>query len=150
MNDKILTILASMTGENENLVVGKGEIIDLTDGALDARELDKRIQALEVNDMLVVRYSDAESYCVALRPKGRVRADKLKEAEIAAAAAAEEAGNKVELRTPVPTEEDETEKTPIVTTGVSFKKLALVCAGSSFLGGLLAAIVAFLFGRLGA
>ena len=91
LNDKILCILASMTTENENLVVAKREIIDMTDGALGVEELDKRVEALEVNDMIVLRYSDAESYCLAMRPKGRINAEKIRKAEIAAALAEQEA-----------------------------------------------------------
>ena len=82
LNDKILTILASMTVGNENLVIAKKEIIDMTDGALGPDELDKRVEALEVSDMIVVRYSDADSYCLALKPKGRINAEKIKKAEI--------------------------------------------------------------------
>jgi len=150
LNDKILCILASMTADNENLVVAKKEIIDMTDGALGADELDKRIEALEVNDMIVVRYTDGENYCIALRPKGRINAEKIKKAEVAAAIAEEEAlkvPENVETRAPVvPTEEEE--QTEVAVSKFSWAKLALVCAGSSFFGGILAAIVAFLIGKL--
>ena len=154
LNDKILTILASMTVGNENLVIEKREIIDMADDTMQAEELDKRIEALEVNDMIVVRYSDAESYCLALRPKGRINAEKIKKAEIAAAMAEEEAALSKKIEPPVETRpsveyEPEEAETPLSLGKASLAKIALICAGSSFLGGLFAAIVAFLLAKLG-
>lgn len=154
LNDKILTILASMTVGNENLVIAKKEIIDMTDGALGPDELDKRVEALEVSDMIVVRYSDADSYCLALKPKGRINAEKIKKAEIAAAMAAAAEEEKAmepdkETRAPVVAEPDEPEHIAYGLGKGTLTKLALICAGSSFLGGILAALVTLLVARFG-
>ena len=150
LNDKLLCILASMTVENEYLVVSKKEIIDMTDGGLGVDELDKRVEALEVNDMIVVRYSDGDNYCLAVRPKGRINAEKIRKAEVAAALAEGEllkAPVSEETRAPVaPIDEEDAPETPV--KKLPLVSIALVCAGSAFLGGMLAAIVAFLIGKL--
>lgn len=156
-NERILTALASMTEENENLVVAKKEILDVLDNDIGVEELDKRLEALEVNDMIVVRYSDAENYCLALRPKGRINAERIQKEQIAAAMADAEAREVTEgtFLPPVPAEEEEetTEEIPkevhevVTVQKIPWKILFGVCAGSAFVGGMLAAIVAFLIAK---
>lgn len=123
-----------MATEGENLVVEKSEILSQLDAEMTVEELDNHMEALEVNDMITLRYSDANLYCAALRPKGKLIAEKNRQAAVVAASAEEETTEEV---------------VNTVSAGVEFKKLALVCAGSSFLGGMIAAIVAFLIARFG-
>ena len=131
---KILGIIASMTVEGENLVVEQSELLERT-GDLTSEELDSNMEALEVNDMINILYSDAGLYCVSLLPKGKLVSEK----------------NKREAATPVaiPEETDGeafTEALPVKPV-FDYKKLALICAGSSFGGGFIAAIIAFLIAR---
>lgn len=136
---KILGIIASMSSDGENLVVNKGEIISLVDVELSSDELDKIIEALEVNDMLSVLYSDSGMYCIAVRPKGKLIAEKNKKAEEMAIAAAEEEKREAESISEIRYAETREQQQPI-----DVRKFAVICAVSSFLGGFLAAMITFL------
>lgn len=137
---KILGIIASMSSDGENLVVNKGEIISLVDVELSSDELDKIIEALEVNDMLSVLYSDSGMYCIAVRPKGKLIAEKNKKAEeMAIAAAAEEEKREAESISESRYVETREQQQPI-----DVRRFAVICAVSSFLGGFLAAMITFL------
>ena len=130
---KILGIIASMTVEGENLVVEKSELLERT-GDLTSEELDSNMEALEVNDMINILYSDAGLYCVSLLPKGKLVSEKNKR-EAAPVAIPEDSEG-----------ETFTEALPVKPV-FDYKKLALICAGSSFGGGFIAAIIAFLIAR---
>lgn len=136
---KILGIIASMSSDGENLVVNKGEIISLVDVELSSDELDKIIEALEVNDMLSVLYSDSGMYCIAVRPKGKLIAEKNKKAEEMAIAAAEEEKREAESISEIRYAETREQQQPI-----DVRRFAVICAVSSFLGGFLAAMITFL------
>lgn len=134
---KILGVIAAMAVEGENLVVEKKEILAQIGVEMTSEELDNNMEALEVNDMIAMRYSDGNLYCVALRPKGRMVSEKNRQASVAAAIA--DSGS-----------EEEYMPEPVVPqVPLNFKKLALICGGSSFIGGFIAAIIAFLVTRFG-
>lgn len=147
---KILGIIASMSTDGENLVVNKDEILSLIDAEITVEELDKIISALEVNDMLKVLFSDAATYCLSVRPKGKLIAEKNKIAEENAIAAAEEERAAVLERqrqqqlayNAEPAEEEKREKETLA--NIDVRKFAVICAVSSFLGGFLAAMITFL------
>ncbi len=131
---KILGIIASMTVEGENLVVEKSELLERT-GDITSEELDSNMEALEVNDMISILYSDAGLYCVTLLPKGKLVSEK----------------NKRDASVPVVLPDESPEADFVADKPVKpvfdYKKLALICAGSSFGGGFIAAIIAFLLAR---
>lgn len=130
---KILGVIASMAVEGENLVVEKREIISQISVDMTIEELDNNIEALEVNDMIAIRYSDANLYCVALRPKGRLVSEKNRQSAVIADVA-----------------EEQFEQLPApVVNNFDYKKISLICAVSSFIGGFVAAIIAFLVTRFG-
>ena len=143
---KILGVIASMAAEGENLVVEKQELLIQSGLQMTYEELDKHMERLEVNDLIVMRYSDATVYCVALKTRGRLIAEQNRREEMAAAAASavvsEEQPNYDDLPDMV-TEE------PAQFTTKQFKLMAIICGAASFAGGLLAAIVAFLIARFG-
>ncbi len=146
---KILGIIASMSTDGENLVVNKDEILSLIDAEITVEELDKIISALEVNDMLKILFSDAATYCLSIRPKGKLIAEKNKIAEENAIAAAEEERAAVlerqrrqQLALTEPLEEEKEGKGNLTTIDV--RKFAVICAVSSFLGGFVAAMITFL------
>ena len=136
-NDKVLSAIASMTTEGESLVVEKSQLMAMADIDVSNDELDKLMEALEVNDAIVLKYTDDHAYCLTMRPKGRLIADKLKQIEVAEAMATVEEEKVVE--------EDPTAALPPVP--FDFKKLAIICGVSSFIGGFVAAIIAFLVTR---
>ncbi len=141
---KILGILASMSTKGENLVVQKDEILSLLDVELTAEELNKIIEALEVNDLIVKLYSDESMYCVAMMPKGELIADKNKKAEEAAlAAAAEEAAEEAKITASAPAVQRKEEEGTAVQQ-LDVRRFAVICAVSSFLGGFVAALITFL------
>lgn len=142
---KILGIIAAMSTDGENLVVNKDEILSLADVDMDMEELDKIIAALEVNDMLKVLFSDVDTYCLSVRPKGKLIAEKNKKAEENALAAAEEerlaALERIQNESAA-TEQEPSEKNMPV--NIDVRKFAVICAVSSFLGGFVAAMITFL------
>lgn len=148
---KILGVIASMSADVVNLVVSKSELISLVDIGLTVDELDKIIEALEVNDMLSVLYSDDNTYCIAIRPKGKLIAEKNQRAEEAALAAAAEEKRLAEEERLITVEEEtlreETEKQHTFTV-VDVRRFAIICAVSSFLGGFIAAMVTFVVTNL--
>ena len=134
-NDKLLSAIASLTSEGESLVVEKTELMAMADLEVSNEELDRLMEALEVNDAIVLKYTDSHAYCLTLRPKGRLIAEKLKQIEVTEAMATVE-------------EEKEVEEIPTLPpVPFDYKKLAFICGGSAFLGGFLAAIIAFLVTR---
>ena len=134
-NDKLLSAIASLTSEGESLVVEKTELMAMADLDVSNEELDRLMEALEVNDAIVLKYTDSHAYCLTLRPKGRLIAEKLKQIEVTEAMATVE-------------EEKEVEEIPTLPpVPFDYKKLALICGGSAFIGGFLAAIIAFLVTR---
>lgn len=135
---KILNVIASMAIEGENLVVEKREILSLIDDEISVDALDSNMEALEVNDMIAIRYSDSNLYCVALRPKGKLVAEKNRKTE-AVAASSDENGETIDI--------NEFSAPAVQTEPFSFKKLMLICAGSSFVGGFIAAIIAFVIAK---
>ncbi len=145
---KILGIIASMSTDGENLVVNKDEILSLIDAEITVEELDKLISALEVNDMLKVLFSDAATYCLSVRPKGKLIAEKNKIAEANAIAAAEAERAAVLERQRQQrlaldeTEEEKADKESLM--NIDVRKFAVICAVSSFLGGFVAAMITFL------
>ncbi len=144
---KILGIIASMSTDGENLVVNKDEILSLIDAELTVEELDKLISALEVNDMLKVLFSDAATYCLSVRPKGKLIAEKNKIAEANAIAAAEAERAAVlerqrQQRLGIDETEEESGKESLM--NIDVRKFAVICAVSSFLGGFVAAMITFL------
>lgn len=142
---KVLNVIASMSVDGENLVVHKSEILSLLEEEMSVESLDSHMEALEINDMINILFSDANLYCLALKPKGKLVSEKNRQAEIAAAAA----------QTATLTEEvdvnDLVAPEPTDTEGVNkpfgLKKFILICAGSSFLGSFIASIIAFLIVR---
>ncbi len=144
---KILNVIASMSVDGENLVVHKSEILSLLSEEMTVESLDSHIEALEINDMINILFSDANLYCLALKPKGKLVSEKNRQAEIAA----EVAQNNPQVdevnvddfvaSEPVAAEEG---KKPF-----GLKKFILICAGSSFLGSFIASIIAFLIVRFG-
>lgn len=134
-NDKILSAIASMTSEGESLVVEKTELMAMAGIEVSNDELDRLMEALEVNDAIALKYTDSHAYCLTMRPKGRLMAEKLKQIEVAEAMATVE-----EEKAPV----EELSATVLPPVPFDLKKLAIICGGSAFAGGFLAAIIAFL------
>ena len=136
-NDRILRTIASLTSEGESLVVQKNELIAMADLEVTHEELDRIMEALEVNDTIALKYTDANAYCLTLRPKGRLIADKVKQEEVAEAMAAVEEEPIIEQTS-----------TPVLPpVPFNYKKLAFVCGISSFIGGFIAAMIAFIVTR---
>jgi len=140
---KILEIIVSMTGDEVNLAVNKSDILSLLGEELSPEEFDKIMEALAVNDMVTVLYNDVDYICVAVRPKGKLIAEKNKRAEEQALAAAE-AERKIAAE-----KENTTENTAVAPhhqspTVVDVRRFAVICAVSSFLGGFVAAMITFL------
>ena len=138
----LLRAIASLTTEGESLVVEKAELMAMANLDVTNEKLDKLMEALEVNDTIVLKYTDSHAYCLTLRPKGRLIAEKLKQLEVQEAmAAVEEEKEEEEPVSELPP------PPPIVP--IDYKKLALICGGGAFIGGFVAAIIAFLVTRFG-
>lgn len=135
---KILKIIASLSVEGENLVVDKKELLEKAGENVTAEDLDADMEELDLNELISLRFNDPGSdfYMVAMRPKGKLLI--------------EQAGRKEKDAEEVAAEDEEIQPVavkPIDAFG--FRKLAFICMGSSFFGGVLAAIIAFLIAKFG-
>ncbi len=139
---KILDIAIGMTTEGESAVIEKTEILTQLGETVDFADLDKIMETLALNDMISLIYTDDKVYCITPRPKGRIAYEKRQQAAAQNAAAAVEQPAVMAITDAI--DENGVE----IPVRLNIKKLAAICAVSSFLGGFFAAIFAFIIARL--
>lgn len=138
---KILYIILGMTTEGDSVVVEKSEILSQYGEELDLLDLDSVIETLALNDMISILYSDDKLYCITPRAKGRIAYEKKQLASVQAAATTEQTGA-VAVTDAI---DENGIEIPVM---MNMKKLVMICAVSSFLGGFFAALFAFIIARL--
>lgn len=139
---KVLDIVIGMTTEGESAVIEKSEILIKLGEEIDITELDNIVETLALNDMISILYSDEKLYGITPRPKGRIAYEKRQQvATQATAAAVEQTGGITAVTDAI--DENGIE----IPVRINMKKLAAICAISSFLGGFIAALFAFIISR---
>ena len=81
LNDKIMSVFdAAMKylSAGEFVVVPKSDIRDALGDALTQNEIDAAFNALQMNELLQIRYADSDVYCLTVLPKG-IREDERRE-----------------------------------------------------------------------
>ncbi|HKL74304.1 MAG TPA: hypothetical protein VJ903_05365 [Clostridia bacterium] len=140
---QILDIVIGMTSEGESVVIEKSEILAKLGEDVDLTELDNIVEMLALNDMIHILYYDEKQYCITPRPKGRIAYEKRQQAAIQqTAVATEQTGGMVAVTDGI---DENGIEIPVL---INMKKLATICAVSSFIGGFFAALFAFIIARL--
>lgn len=133
---KILNIIIGMTPEGESAVIEKNEILAQLGEEIDLLDLDNIVEMLALNDMISISFTDENCYFITPRPKGRIAYEKsqnaLKAQQQQLTTAASDIVEYADFNVP---------------EVINMRKLVIICGGSSFIGGLLAALVAFLVAR---
>jgi hypothetical protein len=135
---RILDIIIGMALDGESVVIYKNEIIAKFGEEIEILDLDAIVEALALNDMFTIRYSDETLYCVTPRPKGRIAYEK--RLQQTAVAQQQSAVATVEMV-------DDNGLDITNPTVINMKKLAIICGSCSFIGSLLAVIAALIIAR---
>ena len=120
------------------VVIAKSDIHKQLAQSISQREMDECLNMLQMGELIKIRYTDKEVYCMTVLPEGIKEHEKRKEA-------------KAKRETEIEIKEEQPVKTQVQISTVrneervlsvfNIKKLALVCGLSGFLGALLAGIV---------
>lgn len=142
---RILNIIVSMTPDGESAVIEKSEIASKFGEEIDFTDLDVIVENLALNDMISISFTDDKCYFITPRPRGRIAFEKSRQA-----VREQQALNMVnndQSAAVTATQEFDFPITEIQPPAISLRKLAIICASSSFFGGIIAAVVAFIIAR---
>lgn len=139
---KVLDILLSMTQEGESAVIEKSEVLTKLGEEISIDELDSIVEMLALNDLISILYADDKLYGITPRPKGRIAYEKRQQAVTQQTAVATEQTGVIAVTDAI--DENGIE----IPVKINMKKLATICAVSSFIGGFFAALFAFIIARL--
>ena len=152
---KVFDATMSFLTAGEYVVIDKTELKNVLPDALTQAEINSAMSALQTNELIKIRYSDTEVFCVAVLPKGVLLNEKRKEEQREIRAIAEKLSQDVDNRIEK-AEDDEKEivEKPVEQTvvhSVSMRKIALIAGLSSFFGALIAGLVmlAVILAKLG-
>ena len=175
LNEKIMSVFDAVMkylSAGEYVVVPKSDVREALDGALTQSEIDASMNALQMNELVQIRYADSEVYCLTVLPKG-IREDERREeqreeqrrkealiaaenerkaaiaaAEAAAAEAKTDPANELDADTDDANSETDEEKsvekaqsTESSVMQFNYKKAAIICGLSAFLGAFFAGIL---------
>jgi len=157
---KLLDTLSEIvTDDGQFSVIEKADVLDKM-SAMNVTELDAAIEKLELHEMIAVRYTDADVYCLMFKPKGRLACEKRNAAPKTAVAATTTAAATFGTTFSDVSVHEETEDEVLKTEEVieapkkagrlanmSQKWFIIFCGLSAFAGGMLAAIVSFLIAK---
>jgi hypothetical protein len=130
-----------MTSEGESAVIEKTEVLSKLEEEITVDELDSIVEMLALNDLISILYSDDKLYGIAPRPKGRIAYEKRQQAVTEQTAVATQQTSVVAVTDAI--DENGIE----IPVRLNMKKLATICAVSSFIGGFFAALFAFIIAR---
>ena len=138
------------------VVIDKEELKALLPETLTMAEINTALVSLQTNELIRIRYSDVNVYCLALLPKGVLMSEKRKEEQKKARAIAEQIAEQRDLQKEMiankakEEKEQEVEEKPVLNI-VSTKRVALISGLCSFFGSLVAGLVilAVLLAKLG-
>lgn len=160
LNDKIMSVFdAAMKylSAGEFVVVPKSDIRDALGDALTQNEIDAAFNALQMNELLQIRYADSDVYCLTVLPKGirederreEIREAERKEAALEAeeeakraAAAADGSDESVSDADGKNADVESVDVPKTVVKPFSYVKAAIVCGLSAFLGAFIAGMIA--------
>lgn len=148
---RILDIVIGMSTDGEFTVIDKSDIIAKLGESIEIEELDTIMEQLELHDMIVIKYTDDAVYGIAPRPKGKLAYEKnkflIKKIESSKEILSSDISSSNGLFGAL---EDPNSKALTVPTNVAvnYTKLAIICGASSFIGGIVASIIAFILTRL--
>ena len=157
--NKVLLSVCAVAKPGEYVIMNRSELGQNLPEPYDKKEIDRAMMQLQADDLVSVRYSDADVYCLSVLNKGFVFGEKLKEKEVQRAeeerrkqdnslvgqVAAEDGTVTSEIAL---AEEKEESVVPYRKMVFPWTKLFLVCAGGAFLGGLIAGAIVFLVTKL--
>lgn len=121
----ILKVIVNSSLDGDSVVLEKEELLNGVDNTIDEEELAFSIEDLELNEMIAVKYKDANLYVLTPLAKGRVAAEK-----------------KVRV-----SKLGELVRQEVEADKFDYKKIAYVAGLWSFLGGMFAATIAFIIAR---
>ncbi len=150
MSFRVLDIVIRMAAEGEFTVIDKNDIMTQLGEYLEVEELDSIMENLELHDMIAMKYSDENVYCIAPRPRGRLAFEKNK-LLIKQNYAANEA-----MSSEVKVQDNSVNEAEIVkdfsynlpTGAINYKKMAIICGISAFFGGFIAAVIVLILERI--
>ncbi len=126
---RLLEVIMSMAEEGVSSVLDKTELLEELGEGWDDLALNSAMEVLALSDMLTILYTDDSLFCVKPEAKAKIvyqkRVEKVVMADVI---------------------ESEVSATPSV---INFKKLAIICATSSFFGAFVAGVIVFIMAKFG-
>lgn len=141
LNEKTLCVFDAVMKYLEGggyVVIAKNDILSQLAQPITKREADECINALQMDELIKIRYADNEVYCLTVLPKGVIEYDRRKEIT-------KEREQREEQREKEKTETS-SEKVikdvhPIVVPKFDLKKTLLLCFFSAFFGAFAAGMI---------
>ena len=141
LNEKTLCVFDAVMKYLEGggyVVIAKNDILSQLAQPITKREADECINALQMDELIKIRYADNEVYCLTVLPKGVIEYDRRKEIT-------KEREQREEQREKEKTETS-SEKAikdvhPIVVPKIDLKKTLLLCFFSAFFGAFAAGMI---------
>lgn len=141
LNEKTLCVFDAVMKYLEGggyVVIAKNDILSQLAQPITKREADECINALQMDELIKIRYADNEVYCLTVLPKGVIEYDRRKEIT-------KEREQREEQREKEKTETS-SEKVikdvhPIVVPKIDLKKTLLLCFFSAFFGAFAAGMI---------
>lgn len=124
---QLLEVIMTMATEGESSVLEKSEMLYQLGEDWDQSDLDASMETLVVNDMITMRYSDDNLYCLTPQPKAKLVFQKRQEKAVLADII--ESG------------------VDCIPNAINYKKLAIICGTASFIGAFVAGIIVFILAR---
>ncbi len=153
LDERVLNVFdtaMSFLEAGDYVVINKDELTPLLPDDMSLQEIDKHMRTLQLNDYLKIRYNDNKVYCLVVTPKGINENEKRKEEK----KRNEEIIQKTkEIAEKSKVKEEKKETVQIITKEIEkeedpkalrskFIRIALLCGGSAFIGGLIGGLIA--------
>lgn len=150
MSFRVLDIVMNMAAEGEFTVIDKNDILTQLGEYIEVEELDGIMENLELHDMIASKYTDENVYCIAPRPKGRLAFEKnkllIRQKQVKNEAMSSEV--KMQDSTIADLETINNQSYSVPSEAINYKKMAIICGISAFLGGFIAAVIVFVLERI--
>lgn len=159
--NKVLLSVCAVAKPGEYVIMNRTELAQNLSEGYDKKDVDRAMMQLQADDLVSVRYSDSDVYCLSVLNKGFVYGEKLKEKEAQraeeekrkqdAAQGAQQASEDGQVAAAELSDQaGEESLVPYTKKGLQLplKKLFFVCAGGSFLGGVIVGVILFLLSKI--
>ena len=142
LNEKTLCVFDAVMKYLEGggyVVIAKNDILSQLAQPITKREADECINALQLDELIKIRYADNEVYCLTVLPKGVIEYDRRK--EITKEREEREKQRETEKKEIASEKEIKAVPDPIVVPKFDLKKTLLLCFFSAFFGAFVAGMI---------